>query len=78
MAKSTRFDSPVSLNLERHVLTRARAAVAGLRGSESAIDGGLSGLINDALVVRLDELERDHNGGLPFAIVDRLKRGKSV
>lgn len=78
LAKNTRFDSPVSLNIERDVLTRARAAVAGLRGSELAIDGGLSGLVNDALVSRLEEIERLHNDGRPFAMVDRLKRGRSI
>ena len=72
------FTTALSVNVEPEVLSRARAAVAALRGTDHAVDGGLSGLVNAALKDALDRLEALHNGGDPFPEVRRLKRGPGL
>lgn len=75
---TSRFTTALSVNIEPDVLARARAAVAALRGTDDAVDGGLSGLVNAALKDALDRLEQVHNGGAPFPVVERLKRGPGL
>lgn len=71
----TNLTAALNVNVEPQVRARAKAAVAALRGSEDAVDGGLSGLVNAALAHELRRLEREHNGGRPFPVVERLHRG---
>lgn len=73
-----RLDTPLGIKLSADTAARARAAVAGLRGSEHAIEGGLSGLIEQALQRELRRLERAHNGGERFPDVERLPKGPGV
>jgi heptaprenylglyceryl phosphate synthase len=72
------LDSPFSTNIEGDTLARARATVAALRGTDRAIVGGMSGLVNDALRAEIERLEAEHNAGIPFPDVARLKRGKAI
>ncbi len=75
---ATRFNSSLSANVESSTLARARAAVAGLRGTEHAIEGGMSGLVNEGLLQVVEQLEATHNNGEPFPDVDRLRRGRAL
>lgn len=67
----------VAVNVEVDVRARARAAVAALRGTEHAIAGGMSGLVNQALIREARRLERAHHGGEPFPQVDGLTPGRT-
>ena len=71
----TQLRAPLAVNIDPQVRERARAAIAGLRGTEDSIDGGMSGLVNAALAHELRRLEVEHNDGKPFPNVDRLHRG---
>ncbi|MCL2542307.1 MAG: hypothetical protein FWE71_07610 [Nocardioidaceae bacterium] len=74
----SRLDTPLGIKLSAETAARARALVAGLRGTPEALDGGLSGLIEQALERELRRLERAHNGGQRFPDVERLPKGPGV
>lgn len=68
----------VGILIDRATRDRARAAIAALRGTDHAIDGGMSGLIETLLAREVKRLERAHNGGQPFPDVDRLPAGPGI
>lgn len=65
MTGPRRLTAKLGVVVEPDVYGRARAAVFHLRGTEHAIAGGLSGLVNTALQHELERLEQEHvgNGG---------------
>lgn len=71
-------DAQLGVNVTVETRDRARAAVAALRGTDAAVAGGLSGLVEQALLREVKRLERLHNGGVPFDQVDGLTRGPGV
>lgn len=73
-----KLDAQIGVNVTAETRARARAAVAALRGTEAAIDGGLSGLVEQALAREVKRLERAHNDGQPFDQVHGLTRGPGV
>jgi len=68
----------VGISIDRLTRDRARAAVAALRGTDAAIDGGLSGMVERLLAREVSRLERKHNDGQPFPDVDRLTTGPGI
>lgn len=68
----------LSVRIDADVKARARGAVFALRGTEQAIDGGVSGLVERLLSRELGRLEKRHNAGEPFPLVDQLPRGPGI